>query len=694
MRFAPPVAGGAPCAHFMGGVKIMNRLALVVLGLVFLQSSCGGNNDRSAACGITLCGPHQACDAATSPPACRCLEAYTGTDCASCARGFEKAIDGNCHAVAIDCTKNGSICGRNGACMATGIGLDACSCTIGYAGRTCQTCAAGYQDNDGDARCTATCAALATMMSCAPPFLCSDATGTAKCSCPPNSTGASCEQCLTGFKRAADNSCVKCPDNTIGAKCDQCRSGFVMTADGQCAKSCTAAECGTNGVCDTTKAVPACACKPGFAGTGCSECDAGYTRDAASGLCVSAIPAATRFLGVGTVRTTRMLLAIDPVAKTAVAVQPMFGGTSVAKLAADTATKTLFALDTTGGINRVDLKTGVMTKLATVASTSTLAFGKGSLFTVPSLSPYLLKSINPTTGAVADLGPTTVAGAQALAYEAVSSTFLAARILGTAPELYRIESAQGAATKLGPMVYADMPLAPSNNKTELALEPVTGAPYMISAVGRTGAALLTAYCQTMAQGLGLTAHAKLPLASSRMEYNGTGAAGTTTLTSVSATGPEIVAYASYGSRNLTKATIQIATTNPNTFVCMMTYEENCKLLIPATAQFAAIGFAGTRPTLSLEVEPGFPALTMPTLHVYSGTSGSLDSSVRAYAVSQVYDQTQWVTMKKLPTYTSLWSTDSAAPMRLQELDLGTLTAKRFIDFEGVSLEPMIAPWVP
>ncbi|MDX2023407.1 MAG: hypothetical protein SF187_24440 [Deltaproteobacteria bacterium] len=673
----------------------MNRLALALFACaVILWPSCGGNDEKPAACGAIMCGPRQACDVATSPPACRCLEAYSGTDCSACARGFEKAIDGSCQAVAIDCSKNASICGRNGTCKVTGTGLDECTCSAGYAGRTCQTCTAGFQDNDNNGTCTATCTALVTMMSCAPPLVCSDATGAAKCACPPNSTGASCEQCLTGFKRAADNTCVKCADNTIGEKCDQCRAGFVMTADGQCAKSCTAAECGTNGVCDTTKPIPACVCKPGYAGTGCSECDAGYTRDAASGLCVSAIPATTRFLGVGSVRSTRMLLAIDPVGKTAVAVQPMFGGTSVAKLTADTATKTLFALDTTGGINRVDLKTGALTKLATITSTSTLAFGKGSLFTVPSLSPYLLKSINPTTGAVADLGPTTIVSAQALAFDATSSTLLAARSLGSMRELYRIEAAQGAATKLGPVVYPDMPLAPANNKAEVAFEPVSGAPYMIAGVGRTATALLTTHCQAMAQGLGFAAYATLPLASARTAYNGTGAGGTTVINSVAATGPEIVAYASYGSRSLAKATIQIATTNPATFVCMMTYEENLKLFIPATAKFAAIGFAGTRPTLSLEVEPGFPAQTLPTLHVYSGTSGSLDSSVRAYAVSQVYDQSQWVTVKKLPVYTSLWDTDSAAPIRLMELDLAGLTPKRFIDFEGVTLEPMIAPWVP
>lgn len=674
----------------------MNRLAwgAFVLVAMSLSVSCGGNSDGPTTCGATVCGPRQACDAATSPPACRCLEAYTGADCTSCARGFEKAIDGSCQAVAIDCTKNASICGRHGACSVTGTGLDQCTCATGYAGRTCQTCTTGFQDNDNDGDCTATCAALVTMMSCAPPLVCSDATGSAQCACPPNSTGASCERCLTGFKRAADNTCVKCPDNTIGEKCDQCRTGFVMTPDGQCAKSCTAAECGTNGICDTTKPIPACVCKPGYAGTGCSECDGGYTRDAASGLCLSAIPATTRFLGVGSVRSTRMLLAIDPVAKTAVAVQPMFGGTSVAKLTADTATKTLFALDTTGGINRVDLKTGALTKIATVASTSTLAFGKGSLFTVPTLSPYLLKSINPTTGAVADLGPTTLTSAQALAFDATSSTFLAARSLSGTPELYRIEAAQGAATKLGSMVYPDMPLMPSNTKSEVAFEPVSGAPYMVSGVGHTPIALLTAHCQAMAQGLGLTGYAKLPLASAQMAYNGTGAAGTTVLTSVAPTGPEIIAYASYGSRSLAKATIQIATTNPATFVCMMTYEENLKLFIPAASKFVAIGFAGTRPTLSLEVEPGFPAQTMPTLHVYGGTSGSLDSSVRAYAVSKVYDQSQWVTVAKLPVYTSLWNTDSSAPIRFMELDLAGLTPKRFIDFEGVTLEPMIAPWVP
>lgn len=656
--------------------------------------SCGGNDNKAVACGDTICSPTQACDANLSPPACRCLEAYTGAACTSCARGFQKAIDGSCQPMAISCAQNASICGKNGTCVPSGTSLDSCACTMGYTGHTCQTCAAGFQDNNNNGVCTPTCAALVTMMSCAPPHVCSDATGTAMCSCPPNSTGSNCERCVTGFKRAADNSCVKCVENSIGELCDQCRAGFVMTADGQCAKSCTAAECGSNGVCDMALAVPACVCKPGYAGAGCAECDAGYARDAASGLCVSAIAATTRFLGVGTVTSTRMLLAIDPAAGTATPVRPMFGGTSVVKITADTATKTLFALDNTGGINRVDLKTGALTKIATVASTSNLAFGNGSLYTVPSLSPFLLKSINPQTGAIADLGPTAMSGLQGLAFHGASSTLLGARAQGSVPELLRIEAAQGTSTNLGTLIYPGMPLAPGNLKAEVAYEPSAGAPYLIGAVGRSAATLFTQHCQNMAKGLGLTAHANLPLAFARTEYNGVGAGGTLVLTSVAATGPEIVAYGSYGSRNAAAATITVATSNPETFVCMMTYEENVKLTVPATAKFAAIGFAGNRPRLALEVEPGFPPQTMPSLHVYGGTSSLIDSSVRAYAISQVYDQNQWVTQKKLPVYTSLWSSDTGAPVRLMELDLGALTPKRFLDFEGVTLEPMLAPWLP
>ena len=71
-------------------------------------------------------------------------------------------------------------CGSHGSCSAAS-GAPACECSAGYAGARCDACAQGFQDNDHDGTCTPDCAGL----SCAEHASCSDASGTAACTCAP-----------------------------------------------------------------------------------------------------------------------------------------------------------------------------------------------------------------------------------------------------------------------------------------------------------------------------------------------------------------------------------------------------------------------------------------------------------------------------------------------------------------------------
>ena len=72
------------------------RALLTLAALAALACSGGGGNPSTpAACAQLMCNEHQVCDTSTTPARCKCQEAYTGTTCASCARGFV-SVNGSC----------------------------------------------------------------------------------------------------------------------------------------------------------------------------------------------------------------------------------------------------------------------------------------------------------------------------------------------------------------------------------------------------------------------------------------------------------------------------------------------------------------------------------------------------------------------------------------------------------------------
>lgn len=650
--------------------NVVGRGPLRAIGILFCLSfaagalgHCGSGSDP-VICGQVTCGRTQTCDLASSPPQCRCIEGYAGASCTSCATGYMMVEGGYCVLIPLDCARVNA-CGVRGTCMQVSGGEPICVCQAGYAGRVCDQCAAGYQDNDNNRTCTPNCASMAT--TCTAPRTCSDATGTAVCGCPPNTTGANCETCLSGFVRDENNTCVR---------------------------SCTANSCPAGQYCDMTPTVPVCACRPGFVPPACTDCASGFVRDTATGNCVAVVaPAGTTLLGVGVTAGGTQLLAIDPVARKAIPMRPV-PNPAPTQLASDTGAKTLYAL-TQAGVQKLDLGTGTYAPVsANVTQTQNLAFAQGSLFSIPDLNPNLLKRIDPASGLVTDVGPTLLPAVQGLGFDPTTGALLAARPVNNAPTLSTVALASGAATPMGTVTYDDAPLPAPLGRIGLAIEPGTNKIFVTAAIGRTPQALFTDHCQRVGKGVGLRGYEQAPFTTFDVVQTGVGAGMTKSLKNTNATGKEIVAYASYGVRTAAQATLRFDVTNPETFVCVMTYEENLKLFIPAAAKFAGIVVTGYRPFLALEVETGFPGVAMPLLHVYGTSSASIDSTVRAYAVSRVYTQQEWETTKRLPAYTSLWGTDTTAPVQLFELDRATLKPKQILTFEDVTLQTPLAPWAP
>jgi hypothetical protein len=627
------------------------------------------DNDRNgtctAACGPTTCGAPQTCADSTGTARCTCPGNRTGAACDQCPTGWMlRASDGVCVQT---CAASGTSCGTKKTCDPTqGI----CVCRAEYAGELCDTCAPGYQDNDRNGTCTASCA----MTTCTAGQTCADTTGTARCACPPNRTGANCADCLSGWVlRASDNTCVQ--------TCASLQS------------------CGARRYCDESQGTPVCNCQTGFTGADCATCAPGFTSDGA-GQCVRPAPAGTTLLGAGRFENGEYLLAIDPATGTATPLRQLAGVTNQ-RLTTDRASRSVFGISSSA-ISRIDLGTGKLTALATLQSVGSAAFGGGSLYTLGQLSPYLLKRVDPTSGAVADIGPTNLAsgqGAIGLAWEP-AGTLLYARPPVTDPngaDLYRIDPATAMVTMLGPLAMAGTGLRPSDNRVGLSYDS-GGKLFLATRVGRTAEAIVAEHCRKLAAGLGYPGYEAAPLTSIEVAYNGIGAGVTRILNSKNASGKEIVAYASYGRRTTAKAALRVETANPDTLVCLSTYEEVLELMIqPASAKFAAIVLTGTRPTLTLVVEGMVAPVTRPTLHVYGG-SGSViapafNGAAGGYQFSKLYTATEWNNLR-LPSYASAWDSDQAAPSVLVEVDPGTRAVVRTMSFPGVELFPTIAPWAP
>jgi hypothetical protein len=202
------------------------------------------------------CGTHGVCDDSDGVAACSCSAGYQGEDCSSCAAGFQDNDgDGVCVA---DCATAVISCGQ-GSC-GDSTGEPSCSCSGGYGGADCVACAAGYQDNDTNGTCLSSCATAS--VNCGSNGHCSDVAGTAACVCASGYQGANCTTCAAGYQ-----------DNDTNGTCEP-----------TCASS--GLGCG-HGTCSDSTGTAACTCSAGYGGADCQACAAEYQDNDDNGTCLA-----------------------------------------------------------------------------------------------------------------------------------------------------------------------------------------------------------------------------------------------------------------------------------------------------------------------------------------------------------------------------------------------------------------------
>jgi hypothetical protein len=76
-----------------------------------------------------------------------------------------------------------------------------------------------------------------------------------------------------------------CQDGYAGQDCSACADGYTRGEDDGCAPlgPCAQFDCGSHGVCDARSGQAVCRCDPGWAGTVCDGCAAGYVLDPVDG---------------------------------------------------------------------------------------------------------------------------------------------------------------------------------------------------------------------------------------------------------------------------------------------------------------------------------------------------------------------------------------------------------------------------
>jgi hypothetical protein len=246
-------------------------LLLALICSAFLVVGCEKSDDDPDGCpeglqdndGDNLCTPScevvgnycgsGTCNDASGTATCECATGYQGITCQECAAGYQDG-DGNgtCEP---DCATAGLVC-PDGACVTTS-GVAACACNPGYAGDLCDTCAAGYQDHDDNGTCEPDCATAA--LGCVH-GTCVDTSGTAGCVCDDGYEGVQCAQCEGGYQDNDD--------------------------DGVCAPSCAVADLQClYGTCTDVSGTAVCACAPEHQGVLCDACDVGLQDHDGDGDC-------------------------------------------------------------------------------------------------------------------------------------------------------------------------------------------------------------------------------------------------------------------------------------------------------------------------------------------------------------------------------------------------------------------------
>ena len=576
------------------------------------------------------CKAPAVCSNTTGSFRCGCPVGYvlgSGT-CDDCERGYVERTPGVCTPGDIDCDVNPGICAPGGTCVNAPTG-DSCQCTTGNEGLACGRCAAGYQDNDGNGLCTPSCDGGG--LSCPVHQECSDTSGTATCVCARGYTGASCDQCASGFgDRFGDGNCV------------------ALT----CATSLL--NCPTHSACYDRRYPPACRCDIGWGGAACATCAPTHQADG-SGNCVvkTDLDPARYLLAAGVDDLDRPVLgAIDITSWTFLPLTQL--EEQVFDLASDPTGPIYATRGSPNEVVRLDIKTGAAQNVATLNTyhgVSGLAFDstRRRLYAGASIGAgkYLLTIL--PNGTVTS-GGTSVDTLNELGMTYHAATDTVRGIAGYLGSSTPLRSFQFTAAGGGYTAGTAIDIIPNLSSPGLAY--LGSTLYLAGERADTYAEWTEAYCRQVSAAMGVDTSALS--ADSFYDSEGIAASGSASITS-NPSGPRLYARGSYGNQSAARATLRIETAQSGDVVCIATREENLNIVVAATARFRLLMVVSSFATPRLQIEAGFTApagAANPPIRAYAG-SYTPDASFNSPLVRR-YDSNAWSALKlSAPSYNAL-----------------------------------------
>lgn len=193
-------------------------------------------------------------------------------------------------------------CGENGTCVPQADGTPRCSCNPGYTGDLCDRCESSFE-RDALGRCVTSrsCADEGTRI-CGAYGMCVAEGGVLSCACDSGYVGPRCNVCAIDHARDEFGRClplvfnppgpgandagvlpppsgVSCEPGYTGSGCVECAAGYHRHR-GACVRdqNCGPGACPERATCSVTDGRVQCECLPGYTGPDCRDCPPGYVK--------------------------------------------------------------------------------------------------------------------------------------------------------------------------------------------------------------------------------------------------------------------------------------------------------------------------------------------------------------------------------------------------------------------------------